>query len=328
MVALTITNAENTKGLDTVLAAANLVMLTGDGPSALQVPSDYSNTYGMWLMGIAPTHTPGFKAPEGKEGKFISDMLYNPSNLSALYMVGEDPIVTFPDSSKIEETLKGLDFLIVQDIRLTETAKLADVVLPAASWAEKDGTFINGEGLPQPVHKMIPVTGDSIPDWQVFRNLARVMQADMGTNDLRSIQKEIAEIKAEEGTKKWKFHSVKQEFGEAPDESYPILLVTGNVMQHSGGLSVMSKSLSHALSDAFIQINPADAEKSKIHDGSFVKIANPRGEVFIKARVSDEVPEGMLFVPVHFPHARVNSLTYVASNGGNTVATVKVEPQN
>ncbi|TNF45240.1 4Fe-4S dicluster domain-containing protein, partial [bacterium] len=328
MVALTVTNAENTKGLDTVLAAANLVMLTGDGPSALQVPSDYSNTYGMWLMGISPTHAPGLKSPEGKEGKSISDMLYNPGSLNALYMVGEDPIVTFPDSSKIEETLKELDFLVVQDIRLTETAKRADVVLPAASWAEKDGTFMNGEGLPQPVHKMIPVTGDSIPDWQIFRNLARVMQADMGTNDLRSVQKEIAEIKAEEGTKKWKFHSVEQELGETPNDTYPILLVTGNVMQHSGGLSVMSKSLSHALSDAFIQINPADAEKGKIHDGSFVKIANPRGEVFIKARVSDEVPEGMLFVPVHFPHARVNSLTYVASNGGNTVSTVKVEPQN
>jgi NADH-quinone oxidoreductase chain G len=328
MIALTVTNAENTKGLNTVLAAANLTMLTGDGPSALQIPGDYSNTYGMWQMGISPDHLPGFKPVEGDGGKDIAEMLYKTGSLQALYIMGEDPIVTFPDSSRIEETLKALDFLVVQDIRLTETAKLADVVLPAASWAEKDGTFINNEGLPQPVKKMIPVTGDSIPDWQIIRNLARVMQADIGTNDLKTIQAEIAEITSDEGTKKWKFHPVEQEFGETPSAEYPIMMVTGNVMQHSGGLSVMSKSLSHALSDAFVQINPIDAEKSKVHDGAFVKITNDRGEVFIKARVSDEVPEGMLFVPVHFPHARVNSLTYVTTNGSNSLATVKVEPQN
>ncbi|GBD99702.1 putative formate dehydrogenase [bacterium BMS3Abin07] len=328
MIAMTVTNAENAKGLNSVLAAANLVMLTGDGPSALQIPGDFSNTHGMWLMGISPSHLPGMKTPEGAEGKNIADMLYNPGNVNALYIMGEDPIVTFPDSTKIEETLKSLDFLVVQDIRLTETAKLADVVLPAASWAEKEGTFINGEGLPQPVRKMVPATGDSIPDWQIFRNLSRVMQADMGTSDLNSIQNEILRIETDEGNKKWKFHPVKQAFGEVPDDKYPISLITGNVMQHSGELSVMSKSLSHVLSDAFIQINPADAEKSSIHDGGFVKITSQRGEVFIKARVSEEVPEGMLFVPVHFPHARVNSLTYISTNGSNSITAVKIEAEN
>ncbi|UCG77373.1 MAG: NADH-quinone oxidoreductase subunit NuoG [Nitrospirota bacterium] len=328
MIALTLTNSENSKGLDTILAAANLVMLTGDGPAALQIPSDYSNTTGMWQMGISPDHGAGLKDIEGEAGKNVADMLYRSGELSALYIMGEDPIVTFPDSSSISDTLGSLDLLVVQDIRLTETAKLADVVLPAASWGEKDGTFINGSGLPQPIKKMVPVTGDSIPDWQIMRNLARVMQADLGAADLRSIQNEIAEIGVEEGVKKWKFNPVKQEFGENVDTSYPIMLVTGNVMQHSGELSVMSKSLSHVLSDAFIQINPADAEKSKIHDGAFVKITSSRGEVFIKARVSDEVPEGMLFVPVHFPHARVNSLTYVSANGSNSLTAVKVEPQN
>jgi predicted molibdopterin-dependent oxidoreductase YjgC len=104
-------------------------------------------------------------------------------------------------------------------------------------------------------------------------------------------------------------------------------MVTGNIMQHSGGLSVMSKSLSHVLSDAFIQINPADAEKNKVNDGSFVKVTSRRGSVFIKARISDEVPEGMLFVPVHFPHARINSLTHASSNGTNAITAVKIEAQ-
>lgn len=328
LIALTVGNSENTKGLDTVLAAANLVMITGDGPSSLQIPSDYSNTLGMWLMGISPSHLPGLVPVEGPPGKDIKEMLYQPGALKGLYIMGEDPIVTFPNSTLIEESLKKLEFLIVQDIRLTETAKLADVVLPAASWAEKDGTFINAEGLPQPVRKMVPVTGDSIPDWQIFRNLARVMQTDMGSKDLMSVQEEIAQIKIQEGTEKWRFNAVKQTMAETPDKDYPIAMVTGNIMQHSGGLSVMSKSLSHVLSDAFVQINPEDAAKNKIHDGGFVKVTSKRGSVFIKARVSDEVPEGMLFVPVHFPYARVNSLTHSSPNGTNSLTTVKVEPQN
>lgn len=328
LIALTVGNSENTKGLDTVLAAANLVMITGDGPSALQIPSDYSNTMGMWLMGVSPSHLPGLSDIEGAPGKEIGEMLYQPGALKGLYIMGEDPIVTFPNSSLIEESLKKLDFLIVQDIRLTETAKLADVVLPAASWAEKDGTFVNAEGLPQPVRKMIPVTGDSIPDWQIFRNLARVMQTDIGSKDLSSVQEEIAQIRIAEGTEKWRFNPVKQIMAETPDDDYPIAMVTGNIMQHSGGLSVMSKSLSHVLSDAFVQINPEDAARSKVHDGGFVKVTSKRGSVFIKARVSDEVPEGMLFVPVHFPYARVNSLTHISPNGINSLTAVKVEPQN
>jgi predicted molibdopterin-dependent oxidoreductase YjgC len=302
-------------------------MLTGDGPSALQIPADYSNTLGMWMMGVSPHHVPGLAPVQGTPGKDLVEMLYEPGAVKAMYIVGEDPIVTFPDSSQIEKTLKSLDFLVVQDIRLTETAKFADVVLPAASWAEKDGTFMNAEGLPQPVRKMVPVTGDSIPDWQIFRNLARVMQADLRSKDLSSVQEEIALIETAAGTEKWKFNPVRQITVEETDTAYPIAMVTGNIMQHSGGLSVMSKSLSHVLSDAFIQINPADAEKSKVNDGGFVKLTSRRGSVFIKARISDEVPEGMLFVPVHFPHARINSLTYASSNGTNAITAVRIEAQ-
>lgn len=328
MIALTVGNSENTKGLNTVLAAANLVMLTGDGPSALQIPGDYADTFGMWLMGVAPSHLPGLDPIEGDPGKDVADMLYTPGSVDALYIMGEDPLVTFPDSSRIYETLKSTDFLVVQDIRLTETAKLADVVLPAASWAEKDGTFINAEGLPQPIKKMVPVTGDAVADRLIFRNLARIMKADMGSDDPGSIQEEIAGIKITGGLEKWKFNIARHEHGETPDREYPISLVTGNIMQHSGGLSVMSKSLSHVLSDAFVQINPADARKGGIHDGGFVKVSSRRGEVFIKARVSEEVPEGMLFAPVHFPHARLNSLTYIGRNGSNALLSVKVEPRN
>jgi len=327
MVALTVGNSENTKGLDTVLAAANLVILTGDGPSALQIPADYCNTLGMWLMGVSPAHLPGLAPVGGDAGRDIVEMLYGTGGMKAMYIMGEDPLVTFPDSSRIEETLRSMDLLVVQDIRLTETAKLADVVLPAASWSEKDGTFINAEGLAQPVRKMAPAVGDSIPDWQIFRNLARVMQADLGSKDLATVQEEISELKMDQGVERLRLHPIPQRSMEELDGEYPIAMVTGNIMQHSGELSVMSKSLSHVLSDAFIQINPVDADKAKVHDGSFVKVTSRRGSVFIKARVSDEVPEGMLFVPLHFPHARVNTLTLASTNGSGAMSAVRIEPQ-
>ncbi|MEC4685950.1 MAG: NADH-quinone oxidoreductase subunit NuoG [Nitrospirota bacterium] len=317
LLAMTVAAAENQKGIETVRAAANLLMLLGEGPEALQIPADYSNTYGAWLMGVRPL----------SNGKDLYEMLYKPGALKALYLMGEDPLVTMPDADRIEETIKGLDLLIVQDIRISETAKLADVILPAASWAEKEGTFINSEGLPQPVPKVVAATGDSIADWMILRNLARLMGEDLGSIDLKTIQEEISKMPVDTGTQKWRFASPEWELKERPDEEHPIVLVTGNIMQHSGALSVMSKSLSHVLSDAFVQISPEDADKFSVEDGEFIRIVSRRDSVYIKARISDEIPEGMLFVPVHFAHARVNSLTFASPEGSAHLTAVRIEPK-
>ncbi len=327
LVALTIGSAENNKGLNTALSAANLVMLTGDGPSALQMPAGYSNTYGLWQMGISPDLLPGHRKIEDKPGKSILKMLYEKGEIDALYIVGEDPIVIFPDTKKVENILKDLDLLIVQDIRLTETAKLAHIVLPASSWAEKDGTFINASGLHQPVYKVVSPTGDSIPDWQIFRNLARVMNIPIGADDLNSLRNEISKIDNDKGKGKWTFVPVPYEEAETMDDEYPLKMVTDNIMQHSGALSGMSKSLSHVCADAYIQIHERDAEKYGIEDGNFVRIESKRGSTIVKVRISDEVREGMIFVPVNFPHARVNELTYTVENGASPVAAVKIKPE-
>ncbi len=317
LIALTVGAAENQKGIETVKAAANLLMLLGEGPDALQVPADYSNTYGAWLMGLRPMNG----------GKDLYTMLYEPGALKALYVMGEDPLVTMPDAGRIEETFKRLELLIVQDIRLSETAKMADVVLPAASWAEKEGTFINAQGIPQPVPKVVSPTGDSIPDWQILRNIARVMEHDLGVIEFSALKEEIAKVAADSGQQRWRLVPVEYDLTEKPDNEYPIVMVTGNIMQHSGALSVMSKSLSHVLSDAFVQVSPEDAERFGVEDGGFIKIASRKGEVFIKARVSDEVPEGMLFVPVHFAHARVNMLTTASPEGRAHLTAVRIEPK-
>jgi NADH-quinone oxidoreductase chain G len=317
LLSLTVGSAENQKGIETVKAAANLLMLLGEGPEALQIPADYANTYGAWITGVRPL----------AGGKDLYEMLYNPGSLKALYIMGEDPLVTMPDALKVEETLRELEFLVVQDIRLSETAQLADVVLPASGWAEKEGTFINFEGIPQPVPKVVSSMGDSVPDWQIFRNIARVMGHDLGNIEFSVLRDEASKVSVDAGLGKWKFSPAQWYRGEQTDSEYPIYMVTGNIMQHSGALSVMSKSLSHVLSDAFVQISSEDAEQYRIEDGEFIKISSRKGSVLIKARISDEIPEGMLFVPVHFSHARVNALTSVSTDGLSRLTPARIESQ-
>jgi len=324
LLALTIGSAEDTKGLNTALAAANLIILTGEKPSSLQMPAEYCNTFGVWQMGVTPDMLPGYNHPD-KKGKNITEMLYHSENIRSLYIMGEDPAVTFPDSTRTEGILRSLDFLVVQDIMLTETAKLAHVVLPASSWSEKDGTFINAGGIAQKVNKVIDTLGNSVPDWQILRNLARVMGTDIGAKNLDALRSEIKSIKTEKGSEELKFNPVAYTPAEETDVKYPIKMVTGNLMQHSGALSIMSKSLSYVLADAFLQINKTDAEKYNVTDNSFVKVTSKRGSVLVKARISEEVPAGTVFVPAHVPHAKINILTRISRDGDSPISAVRID---
>ena len=313
LIALTIGASEDTKGLNTALAAANLIILTGEEPDSLQMPAEYCNTFGLWRSGRASV-----------KGKDAASMLYTPGTIRALYIMGENPALTFPDASKVENVLKGLDLLIVQDIIFTETAEMADVILPASSWAEKDGTFINAEGIEQAVHKISQTSGEPVPDWQIIRNLARVMGIEIGAKDLSSLQDEIRRVEVKEEPVRLQFNPAGLLPGEETDEEYPLVLITGNLMQHSGALSVMSRSLSHVLGDAFLQINATDAERYHVKDETFVQVSSRRGSVLVKARISEEVPEGSVFLPIHFPHAKINSLTHISAGGESPMSAVKI----
>ncbi|MEW6739115.1 MAG: NADH-quinone oxidoreductase subunit NuoG [Nitrospirota bacterium] len=317
LVALTSNASENTKSINTLLAASNLVLLMGDGPDAIQIPAEFSNTLGMWMVGVRPL----------ADGKDVHEMLYETGTIKALYIMGENPLVTFQDVSKVERTLKGLELLIVQDIFLTETAKLADVVLPACSWSEKEGTFMAATGNIQKIPKLISETGQSIPDWKVFRNLARVMNKDLGLKGLMDIRALIADMVITGETREVhpSFNPVSYEVMESVSDEYPMFLVTANILQHSGALSVLSKNLDSVVSDAYLQINTKDAKKHNIHDDAFVKVRSKRGEVYLKAMLSEEVPEGTVFAPTHFAHAKVNTLTYPSLNGGLPLVAVKIE---
>jgi predicted molibdopterin-dependent oxidoreductase YjgC len=318
MISFTINSTENTKGSDLVFAASNLVILLGDETDTLQIPAEYANTFGAYKMGIRPD----------ADGKNIFDMLYESGSLHALYIMGEDPVSAFPYNSKIIKSLKSLELLIVQDIALTETAKLAHVVLPASSWAEKDGTFINAEGVAQKLKKVIDAPGQSLPDWQILRNLSLSMGTDIGIRSMEDISREInSSIVNRQSSivNRQSFNPVLYTRGEEPDTEYPLSLVTRDILQHSGTMTTRSKALDLVVSEPLLEIYDEDAKKFGILDNSHVKVSSRRGSVYLKAKVSDVIPSGTVFTSVHFPHGRVNALTSLSENGAAAPAAVKVE---
>ncbi|MBI5050040.1 MAG: molybdopterin-dependent oxidoreductase [Nitrospirae bacterium] len=316
MLSVTLSITENNKSLDILLAAANLVLLLGDSADALQVPAEYSNTFGAYHM-ITQNSDKG-----------ISEMFYDSDSLKALYIMGEDPAINFPDSSKIISRLSSLELLVVQDIALTETAKSAHVVLPASGWAEKDGTFTNTEGITQKIYKAVSPTGKSLPDWQILRNLALTMGKDLGFRNLDDITKEINSafsLQPSALSPQPCFNPVHYTTGEEPDSEYPLTMVIRDILQHSGSMSTRSKSLDLVVSEALLEINEEDARKYGIPDQSHVKVSSRQGAVYLKAAVSDEIPEGAVFVSPHFPHAKINTLTRFSANGGSGIIAVKIE---
>jgi len=325
LIALSSGASENNKSKDHYIASANLLMLLGEEIDNLQLPAEFSNTLGLWLSGVRPL----------KDGKTLKDMLYKEGSLKALYIMGEDPVTVFPDGSTIERNLKNLELLIVQDIVLTETARLAHVVLPASAWAEKDGTFIGMTGLEQKITKLLPDQGDSTPDWKILRNLARIMGYEIG-RDINSVKEDFKKKLSAEGYilegSRWKkpqrlepsFRIADLKVKARPEKPQEVYLLTGNVLQHSGVLSYLSKTLDSAVADAVLTINEEDAKRLNIKDDTFVKVTSPKGSVYLKTRVTDEVPEGVAFAPLHFPHARLNTLLTLPSDGEIPLEVIEI----
>lgn len=307
--------SENNKSKDLFVAGANLLILLGDGVESFQIPPEYSNTLGLWLAGVRPL----------REGLNLREMLYT-GQLKALYVMGEDPITVFPDGEGIGKNLKGLELLIVQDIVLTETAKLAHVVLPASAWAEKEGTFIGMTGLEQGITKLLPEQGESTPDWKILRNLARITGFEIG-KDVKLVKEEFNEMLRSQGFVKeenrWSkteriepaFRIAEHKPMERPEKPGQLYLVTGNLLQHSGVLSYLSKTLDSAVADAVLAVNEEDANKLGIKDDTFVRLSTKKGSVFLKTKVTDEVPEGMVFAPLNFPHAKLNTILSLPPDG-------------
>jgi formate dehydrogenase alpha subunit len=361
---------QHTTGTDNVLALANLAMLTGNigKPGAGVNPlRGQNNVQGACDMGALPDLYPGYQrvadeqararfaaawgaAMPAEPGLTVVEMVDAAAQgkLKALYIMGENPMLSDPDVCHVEEGLRALDFLVVQDIFLTETAQLADVVLPAAAFAEKEGCFTSTERRVQRVHKALDPPGEARGDWQIICELATRMGYSMSYADTAAIQEEIASVtpsyggityeRLEEGSLQWpcptadhpgtpilhrerftrglgKFHPV--EFvaaRELPDEEYPFLLSTGRILQHfhTGTMSRASEVLHKLVSVGAIEINPADAARLGVGDGGLVKVTSRRGEIQIAARVTDRVMPGTVFLAFHYREAPANRLTIAA----------------
>jgi predicted molibdopterin-dependent oxidoreductase YjgC len=265
--------------------------------------------------------------------------------VKALFILGENPLLSDPDAGKVVEELKHLDLLVVQDLFLSETAELAHVVLPGVSFAEKDGTYTNTERRVQRVRKAIDPVGNSRPDWQVICDLSTRLGYPMAYPSPKEIMDEIAVLTPSYGGMRYerleglglqwpcptadhpgtpilhkdrftrgkgKFHVTPYAAApELPDAKFPFLLTTGRVLYHYHTMiSRKSKGLSEIYPEGVIEINPDDAARLGIKpDNGLVEVSSRRGKVKVKAKASDNLPPGVVFMTFHFKEAAANLLT-------------------
>jgi predicted molibdopterin-dependent oxidoreductase YjgC len=243
--------------------------------------------------------------------------------------------------------MSKLDFLVVQDIFLSETAEIADVVLPAATYAEKSGTFTATDRRVQRILPAIDPVGDSKPDWVIIKELAAKMNArGFDFNSPEEIMAEIAELTpiyggfnyerlANGNVLHWpcpaedhpgtpflhkdtfsrgrgKFHAIAyKEPAESTDDAYPLILTTGRIMFHfhTGTMSRRAEKLNQEVSEAYIEMHPEDARTVGLNGNKRVKVSSRRGEIELLARVTDRIKPGVVFIPFHFAEAAANVLT-------------------
>jgi len=374
---------QHTHGTDNVIATANLAMLTGNigKPGAGVNPlRGQNNVQGACDMGALPNVYPGYQtvANEAIREKFEAawDAKLNPDpgktlteiipaahegRIKAIYLMGENPSLSDPDARHVREALQKLELFVVQDIFLTETARLADVVLPATSFAEKDGTFTNTERRVQRVRKAIEPVGDSRPDWWITCQLAQRMGAKgFDFENPSQIMDEIAGVtpsygginysRLEAGSLQWpcsseghpgtcilhteiftrgKGHFVPLEYKpsvELPDDEYPLILTTDRSLFqfHTGTMTRKVRGLNVFRGEELVAINPKDAEALGIDDGEIVQVISRRGDVTAKARVTESSPAGVIAMTFHFAESPTNELTNPALDPVAKIPELKV----
>jgi len=353
-------------GVDSVMALANLAMLTGNierrGGGIFSLQRE-NNAQGACDMGSLPDFLPGYQSLDDEQARSEFERRWGsslPSNagLSALEMieqaeagklkgmliVGENPVPSFPRPSLVKKALDSLEFLAVADMFLTDTAKLANVVLSSASFAEKEGTVTNFEGRTQPVRKAIEPIGKCLPDWKIILQLSKEMGQTMPYSSLQEVMNEIEELvpfyehltsaDLEKEDVDWaglESESVRTRrlykgpfpsgFGRlSPADytpptdlsvnGYPLTLLSGSVLYHfgSGTRSLRSSRLKEFSPHSWVEVSQDDAKKIGLGDGEPVKVISSVGELTTTVRVANSLPSGLLFMPVSFPESPTNEL--------------------
>lgn len=362
---------QHSHGTDNVKSLANLAMLCGNvgieggGVNPLR---GQNNVQGACDLGALPNVLTGYQPVTDQEvrqkfskawqvddlkdkpGLTVTEMMpgVEEEKIKALYIMGENPVLSDPDKNHIEKIFDKIDFLVVQEIFLTETAKKADVVLPGTCFAEKDGTVTNSERKVQRVRKALDAPGEAKDDLWIISALSQKMGYKHLASKAEETMREINQVtpsyggitydRLEHGPLTWPcptedhpgtpiLHINKFTRGlgaffpieykpsvELPDDDYPFYLSTGRVFQHyhTGTMTRKGRGLNLLYPEALAEINPQDAEKIGISDGQKVRITSRRGSITVKSWVSDRTSPGTVFVPFHFNESPANALTNTA----------------
>ncbi len=359
---------QHISGTDNVKSLANLAMLCGNlgieggGVNPLR---GQNNVQGACDMGGLPNVFPAYQPVSNEDAAAKMETAWGVTGLSrtpgltatemvpkahdgeikSLYIVGENPLVSDADLNHAEASFKNLEFLVVQDIFMTETAQLADVVLPSLCFAEKDGTFSNTERRVQRVRKAVEGPGLARTDWEITCGIAEKMGVSMTYQTAMDIFEEIRTVtpsyagitwsriekegihwpcpsKDHPGTPvlhteaftrgKGLFHGIK--FippAEKTDNDYPLILTTGRLLYHyhTGSMTRKTDGLNTLAPDCFVEMSQADAQKYKLTDGQMATIFSRRGKIKARVAVSKMAAPGTVFIPFHFAEAAANRLT-------------------
>jgi len=358
---------QHTTGTDNVLSLANMAMLTGNvGKKSTGVNPlrGQNNVQGACDLGALPNVYPGYQQvanPQVQEkfekawqaslsptpGITVVEMLHGAEDgsIRAMYMMGENPFLSDPNVNRVKKDLEALEFLVCQDIFLSETAQYADVVFPAASFAEKDGTFTNTERRVQLLRRVLDPPGEAKPDWQILGEVSSRLGYPMSYRSSAEIMDEIAGLAPIYGGI---HHSRLQETGlqwpcpddkhsgttylhkgmfsrgkglfnaveyippaEEPDRDYPYLLTTGRILYHfhTGTMSRRVDGLDAIRPDGFFEIHPQDAGKLGLEHGEPAEVTSRRGTVRAKTVVTERSRPGSIFMTFHYREAAANILT-------------------
>ena len=358
---------QHTTGTDNVLSLANLSMLTGNvGKESTGVNPlrGQNNVQGACDLGALPNVYPGYQPVEdskiqakfekawvkelsGNKGLTVVEIFHavETGDIKAIYIMGENPALSDPNLNRTRKALETVDFLVVQDIFLSETAQYADVVLPSFCFAEKDGTFTNTERRVQRVRAAVPPPGQARGDWETICDVSTKLGYPMSYDSAGQIMDEIASItpiyggisfdridsvglqwpctdKDHPGTKylhkgkftrgRGKFHPVEFKApAEDPSDEYPFVLSTGRQLYqfHTGTMTRKSAAINQVSPTGYVEIHIEDAGKLGIADGDRVEVVSRRGKVSTLAKVTKNIEKGWLFMPFHFCEGPANMLT-------------------
>ena len=374
---------QHSHGTDNVKALANLAMLCGNVgfPAAGVNPlRGQNNVQGACDMGGLPDVFSGYQQVGDLEAREKMERAWGVRGLPdqpgltlmemfdgalkkevrGLYIFGENPVLSDPDAHHVLQALKALDFLVVQDIFLTETARLAQVVLPGVSFAEKDGTFTNTERRVQRVRQAIAPLGKARPDWEIISDLAARMGLPMDYKNAEEIFEEIRTVtpsyagmtyaRLNRAGLQWpcptldhpgthylhkdrfsrglgKFHPVAyQGPRETTDAEFPLTLTTGRLLYqyHTGTMTRKSPGLEKMAPECLIEISPGDAFFLKLLDWERVRVLSRRGALEARVKITDRSPRGTIFIPFHYAEAAANVLTQTALDPVAKIPELKV----